>query len=189
MPAENPLQTLAQAISDLTTIVGVVGTDASLLQRVNASQLTKHLDRVSLYPVENTASIDLPSGRSGRLKVLFVERGPAMARAFSPDDIKLLVDGMQIVMEAEMPVILPRWAFDQVMRAWLGEMQLSASMVLSNQRTVVMVERTLMVRVSKMMSDPRSQMVSLREQTVRNLESDPQHLRDRIRQGAPFSEL
>jgi hypothetical protein len=184
MAPPSPLDTLADAVDRLTRTVGLVGTDASVLQRVNADLLTRRLATRKVAYEETSASIDLPSGRSGRVRLLLVERGASPARTFLPGELDDIVYDIGQVMDAEMPVILPRWAFDQVMRAWLGEMQLSASMVLSIQRSVIMVKRILMVRVSKMISDPRSQMVSLREQTVRNLESEADHHRAR----PPFRE-
>lgn len=187
MAPRSSLYDLASAINELTNTVGLVGTDAAVLQRVNADLLTGRLATLGVEYEETNASIDLPSGRSGRLKVLFVAKRSSPARAFEVDEVKRIVELIGLVMDAEMPVILPRWAFDQVMRPWLGEMQLSASMVLSVQRTVVMVKQVLMVRVSKMISDPRSQMVSLREQTVRDIESDGDYRRGRPFEGLPLS--
>ncbi len=177
MPTDDPFEKLAKAIGTLKEIVGNVGTDAASGQRANASLLTARLDAKNLFPKVVTASIDLPSGRSGRLRVLSLRTENYRARGFTPKEVDDVIEAIQVVMEAEMPVILPRWAFDQVMRSWLSEMQLSASMVLSNQRSVVMIDRMLMVRVSKMMSDPRSQMVTLREQTVRDFEGAPDRRR------------
>ncbi len=168
-----PIEKLAVAIGRLVTIVGHVATDAVANKRANADMLKASLRKDYPDPKELSASIDLPSGRSGRLRVLSLRKEERVkARGFSEEEVQQLIVDIQTVMEAEMPVILPRWAFDQVIRPWLGEMQLSASMVLSNQRTVLMVDNMLMVRISKMMSDPRSQMVTLQEQTVRTIEGD-----------------
>lgn len=183
---------LAAAIAELVDLVGFVATDHSVRERKNAQVLMDELRVRGRVPTSAWAAIDLPTGRSEELKLLVLQKdclprrfnaehsrkGDAPARQFNAGvdilgEALCVLDDLLVAMEFELPLIIPRWAFDQVIGDWLATMQLSASMVLSTQRTVLVVDGDLMVRVSKMMSDPRLQMVSLREQTVRNLQGEP----------------
>lgn len=189
-PAPNTYAALAAAIWELAGAAGLVATDNSVRDRKDAAEFMRALE--SLPPAELTrdsawlqwypktplstdaawTTLDLPSGRSERVKLVLLSNEAGRPAELSEAERKRLRDNVETVLEFELPVILPRWFFDQVMGPWLGEMRLSASMVLSVQRSVVVVNGDLMVRLTKMMSDPRSQMVSMREQTVRNLQGE-----------------
>lgn len=174
---------LAKEIWKLWELVGYIATDHAVLDRTNAPKLLAELARPplrdngelvepppeALEPELNRTTIDLPEGRTEGLRISELRRPGFHARKLSDEEREQVEASMKVVLDFEIPVIVPRWAFDQVIGPWLGKMDLSASFVLSIQRTILVIDGELMVRVGKMLSDPRSQMVSLRPQTVRAL--------------------
>jgi hypothetical protein len=168
---EPTLDDLAAIVTRMQASVGQVGTDSAVLGRVGAAGFP---DRIAAAggvgkPVDVVAVLDAPSGRTERRRVVLVgdelppRRFDAATRGSLRDDINALL-------AFELPVVLHRWVFDQVMNAGLAGMELSASAVISVQRSLLLVRGNLMVRIGKVVSDPRAQMVSLREQTVLNPE-------------------
>lgn len=173
VPKDHDLAPLTAAVSALQSALGQIGTDASALDRVGAEQFLQTLDpsgRTTTAP-EVVAILDSPSGYTQRRRIVFL--GTAMApRRFDAQQRVELARHIDTVLDFEIPVVLHRWAFDQVMSAWLGDMELSATAVISVQRSLLLVRGDLMVRLGKVVSDPRAQMVSLREQTVLNPDLD-----------------
>ncbi len=164
---------LTEAVNALQDALGQVGTDASALDRIGAQDFLEvmRLAGRATPPPEVVAILDSPSGYTQRRRIVLIGTRTAPKR-FEPSTRAMLGKHINTVLDYELPVVLHRWAFDQVMDAWLGEMQLSASAVISVQRSLLLVKGDLMVRVGKVVSDPRAQMVSLREQTVLNPEQD-----------------
>jgi hypothetical protein len=164
---------LTEAVNALQDALGQVGTDASALDRIGAQDFLEVMrlnGRQTTRP-EVVAILDSPSGYTQRRRIVLIGTRISPKR-FEPPTRAALGRHINTVLDYELPVVLHRWAFDQVMDAWLGEMQLSASAVISVQRSLLLVKGDLMVRVGKVVSDPRAQMVSLREQTVLNPEQD-----------------
>lgn len=158
------------AILALMGAVGLLGTDASALERVGASDVVDAITQ-AYAPPEVVAIMDSPSGFTQRRRIVMVG-ARTTPRRFDEALRRSLGEAINTVLDRELPLVLPRWAFDQVMTEWLGDMELSATAVISVQRSLILVRGDLMVRVGKVLSDPRAQMVSLREQTVLNLEVD-----------------
>lgn len=164
---------LTEAVNALQDALGQVGTDASALDRIGADDFLETMrvnGRQTTRP-EVVAILDSPSGYTQRRRIVLIGVLTSPKR-FDAATRSSLGRHINTVLDYELPVVLHRWAFDQLMDAWLGEMQLSASAVISVQRSLLMVRGNLMVRVGKVVSDPRAQMVSLREQTVLNPDQD-----------------
>jgi len=163
---------LTGAVDALQGALGQVGTDASAVHRIGAQDFLDRLrDSARKITPDFVAILDSPSGYTQRRRIVLIGT-PIAPKRFEPPMRAELGRHINTVLDYELPVVLHRWAFDQVMDAWLGEMQLSASAVISVQRSLLLVRGHLMVRVGKVVSDPRAQMVSLREQTVLNPEQD-----------------
>ncbi|MDB4932431.1 MAG: hypothetical protein JWM10_4915 [Myxococcaceae bacterium] len=177
MTAAEKIARLVTAVTQLRDTVGQVGTDASALDRVEASDFLLSLGlRSGEFPAPQlVAIVDTPAGFTRRRPIVLLGATPT-ARRF--DDATRAALGVHVftVLEFELPVILPRWAFDQVHAPQLGDMQLSASTVISVQRSLLLVDRRLMVRVGKVISDPRAQMGSMQEPTLLPVDPDSHYV-------------
>jgi hypothetical protein len=165
--AADKFERLVAAVRALRTTVGQVGTDASALERVEAQPFMGRLGIASgeYPPPQLVAIMDTPAGFTRRRPIVLLG-GAAAPQRFDDDAREKLGAHVLTVLEFELPVILPRWAFDQVTAPDLANMELSASTVISVQRSLLLVKGELMVRVGKVISDPRAQMVSMQEPTV-----------------------
>lgn len=164
---------LTTAVNALQDHIGQLGTDDSALKRIGAKEFLDRLiaEKRATPPPQIVAIFDAPSGYTQRRRIVLIGT-PIPPRSFDEGTRAELGEHVNTVLDYELPLVLHRWAFDQVMGPRLREMELSASAVISVQRSLLMVDGNLMVRVGKVVSDPRAQMVSLREQTVLNPDQD-----------------
>jgi hypothetical protein len=170
------IEELVVAVNALRCAVGQVGTDASALERVEAERFMNRLGLAAgqYPPPQLVAIVDTPAGFTRRRAIVLLGDGPT-PKCFNREARLALGANVVKVLEFELPVILPRWAFDQVEASELATMELSASTVISVQRSVLLVRGELMVRVGKVISDPRAQMVSMQEPTLSRSDPDSRY--------------
>lgn len=162
---EEDLARLGAAVGRLVAGVGEIGTDASVRGRRDAGSFIARLDALGYPRRDAVAIMDGTSGETLRRRISLVGDRDFTPRALGSSRPGLIAD-VREVLSFELPIILHRWAFDQLVGLWLGGMELAASQVISFQRSYLQVEGDLMVRVSKVLSDPRVQMGAVREQNV-----------------------